>query len=82
MEQQNREYNDEINLYDFWKVIVKRKMLIIWLFIVVVGLTAIGSFLMPDIYRGQACLLVIVHSDVIKAKEITDSGLTITEFLK
>lgn len=72
MEQQNREYNDEINLYDFWKVIVKRKMLIIGLFIVVVVSTAIGSFLMPDIYRGQACLLVIINSEIIKAKEITD----------
>lgn len=72
MEQQNRENNDEINLYDFWKVIVKRKMLIIWLFIVVVVSTAIGSFLMPDIYRGEACLLVILNSEVINAKEITD----------
>jgi capsular polysaccharide biosynthesis protein len=72
MEQQNREYNDEINLYDLWKVIAKRKMLIIWLFIVVVVSTAIGSFLMPDIYRGEACLLVIINSEIIKAKEITD----------
>jgi capsular polysaccharide biosynthesis protein len=72
MEQQNRENNDEINLYDFWKVIVKRKMLIIGLFIVIVVSTAIGSFLMPDIYRGEACLLVIINSEVIKAKEITD----------
>jgi len=75
MEQQNREYDDEINLYDFWKVIVKRKMLIIGLFIVIVGLTAIGSFLMPDIYRGEAGLSIIysdVYSDVIKAKELTD----------
>lgn len=72
MEQQNREYNDEINLYDLWKVIAKRKMLIIWLFIVVVVSTAIGSFLMPDIYRGEACLRVIINSEIIKAKEITD----------
>ena len=75
MEQQNREYDDEINLYDFWKVIVKRKMLIIGLFIVIVGLTAIGSFLMPDIYRWEAGLSIIysdVYSDVIKAKELTD----------
>jgi hypothetical protein len=28
MEQQNREYNDEINLYDFWKVIVINSLII------------------------------------------------------
>jgi capsular polysaccharide biosynthesis protein len=72
MEQQNRENNDEINLYDLWKVIAKRKKLIIGLFIVIVGLTAIVSFLMPDIYRGEAGLLVILKSEVITAKEITD----------
>ena len=72
MEQQNREYNDEINLYDLWKVIAKRKKLIIGLFIVIVISTAIVSFRMPDIYRGEACLLVIINSEIIKAKEITD----------
>ena len=72
MEQQNREYNDEINLYDFWKIIAKRKILIIGLFIVIVVSTAIGSFLMPDIYRGDA-VLVLLKSDVITAKEIADS---------
>jgi len=72
MEQQNREYNDEINLYDLWKVIAKRKILIIWLFIVVVVSTAIGSFLMPDIYRGEAGLIINLSSEIITAKEITD----------
>ena len=71
MEQQNREYNDEINLYDFWKVIVKRKKLIIGLFIVIVVSTAIVSFLMPDIYRGTAVLFVI-PAEEITAKEIID----------
>jgi hypothetical protein len=71
MEQQNREYDDEINLYDYWKIIVKRKILIIRLFIIIVVSTAIGSFLMPNIYRGQA-VLTIIKSEVITAKEITD----------
>ena len=70
MEQQNREYNDEINLYDLWKVIAKRKKLIIGLFIVIIVSTAIGSFLMPDIYRGET-VLIIIKSDVITAKELT-----------
>ncbi|KQC10486.1 MAG: hypothetical protein APR62_12030 [Smithella sp. SDB] len=72
MEQQNNEYKDEINLYDYWKIIAKRKILIIGLFIVIVVSTAIGSFRMPNIYRGVACLLVILKSEVITAKEITD----------
>jgi len=82
MEKQNEEYDDEINLHDLWKVIAKRKMLIIGLFVVVVGLTAIYGFMMPNIYRGEAVLLVnlfnIVEldklkSEIINAKEITDS---------
>lgn len=79
MDKQNEEYDHEINLYDLWKVIAKRKMLIIGLFIVIAGLTAIGSFMMPNIYRGEAVLLVnlnnfdVPKSEVISAKEITDS---------
>lgn len=79
MDKQNEEYDHEINLYDLWKVIAKRKMLIIGLFMVIVGLTAIGSFMMPNIYRGEAVLLVNLNnfdkpkSEVINAKEITDS---------
>jgi hypothetical protein len=85
MEQHNRESNDEINLYDFWQVIAKRKILIIGLFIVIVVSTTIGSFLMPNIYRGEAVLLVIPpmpdiynrgeaipKSEVITAREITE----------
>ena len=76
MEQQNRGYDDEINLYDFWKVIAKRKILIVGLFIVIVGLTAIVSFRMPDIYRGDAGLLVVLDPEGIVAKEITGKEIT------
>lgn len=73
MDKQNEEYNDEVNLYDLWKVIAKRKILIIGLFIIIVGLTAIRSFMMPNIYRGEAVLLVNLKSEVINTKEITES---------
>lgn len=82
MEKQNEEYDDEINFYDLWKVIAKRKILIIGLFVVIVGLTTTGSFMMPNIYRGEAVLLVNLvnlvnlnkdKSEIIDAKEITDS---------
>ena len=47
---------DEINLYDYWKVIVKRKRLIIGLFVIAILASAIISFLMPKIYRGEVIL--------------------------
>jgi capsular polysaccharide biosynthesis protein len=72
MEQQNKEYIDDISLYDFGKVIAKRKILILGLFIIIVGLTTIISFLMPDIYRGETGLLVVLNAEEIKGKEITD----------
>ncbi|MBA3071945.1 MAG: hypothetical protein FP829_07310, partial [Nitrospirae bacterium] len=56
METQNKGtavYEDEINLYDYWKVIVKRKTLIIGLFLAAVLASGIISFLMPKIYRGE-----------------------------
>ena len=72
MEKQNEEYDDEINLYDLWKVIAKRKMLIIGLFIVIVGITAIGSFMMPNIYRGEAALSLLFDPNLISPEEITN----------
>jgi len=57
MNTQNKEhpaYEDEINLYDYWKVVVKRKKLIIGLFLISVVVAAIISLLMPKIYRGEA----------------------------
>ena len=77
MKKQYAEYDDEINLYDLWKVIAKRKMLIMGLFIIAVGLTAISSFMMPNIYRGEAVLLVNLKSEVTNAKELIDSIVSI-----
>lgn len=58
MNQQERPVacEDEINLYDYWKVIVKRKTLIIGLFLVSVLAATVISFLMPKIYRGEVVL--------------------------
>lgn len=58
MEQQTKEYSDDINLYDLWKVIVRRRRLIIGLCLVTVISTTIVSFLMPKIYRGEAVLSI------------------------
>ena len=59
---------DEINLYDYWKVIVKRKRLIIGLFVIAILASAIISFLMPKIYRGEVILK-------LPAKELTSKEL-------
>jgi len=59
METQNKGtaiYEDEINLYDCWKVIVKRKSLIIGLFLFTTIASAIISLSIPKIYRGEVVL--------------------------
>ena len=75
---------DEINLYDYWKVIVKRKRLIIGLFIVAVLASAIISFLMPKIYRGEVILKLPAKeltSKELTSKELTSKELTSKELL-
>ena len=63
---------DEINLYDYWKVIVKRKRLIIGLFVIAILASAIISFLTSKIYRGEVILK-------LPAKELTSKELTSKE---
>lgn len=53
MEQQNRESNDEINLYDLWKVIVKRKKVFIGIFLLPLVIAIIISLIIPRYYRGE-----------------------------
>lgn len=79
METQNKGtavYEDEINLYDYWKVIVKRKILIIGLFLVAVLASAIISLLMPKIYRGEVVLtqLVLSPKELIAVVGKIDAG--------
>jgi hypothetical protein len=45
---------DEINLYDYWKVVVKRKKILIGIFLVPLIILTIISFSMPRYYRGEA----------------------------
>ncbi len=69
METQNKgtaAYEDEINLYDYWKVIVKRKSLIIGLFLAAVLASTVISLLMPQIYRGE----VVLKLPALTAKEL------------
>lgn len=45
---------DEINLYDYWKVLVKRKKILIGIFLVPLVIVAIISFRMPRYYRAES----------------------------
>ncbi|MBO8143332.1 MAG: hypothetical protein H0Z16_01925 [Thermodesulfobacterium sp.] len=60
------EYENEINLYDLWKVIVKRKKLIIGLFVIAILASVIISLLMPKIYQGK----IVLRLTILPAKEV------------
>jgi len=53
---QKIESDDEINLLDCWKVIVKHKKLIGRIMLVMVVATAVLSLFMKNIYRGEALI--------------------------
>jgi uncharacterized protein involved in exopolysaccharide biosynthesis len=58
-EKQIEQEDDEINLLDYVKVILKHKRLIIWIVGVTVVLTAAISLIMTPIYRSAAVILPI-----------------------
>lgn len=77
METQNKgtsTYDDEINLYGYYKLITKRKKLISGIFLVAVIITAIWSFITPKIYREEVVLK-------LSAKELTAKELTAKELV-
>jgi hypothetical protein len=46
--------DDEINLYDYWKVLVKRKKILIGIFLVPLVVVTIISLSLPRYYRGES----------------------------
>ena len=69
---QHHEHCNDINLYELWQSIVKRKRLIICLCLTAVFLSCLHIFLSPTIYRGYS-IFVILTPDVVTPKEIVDS---------
>ncbi|RMA93331.1 GumC family protein [Hydrogenothermus marinus] len=65
MEEKNINYQqpcyeeDEIDLYELWQTIKKRKKLIIGLFLSITILTGIFSFIMTPIYRSESAIMPI-----------------------
>lgn len=75
----------EINLYDIWTIIVKRKRLIIGLCSIAVTFSAVISFFLPKLYRGEVVLNILqddslprmaergaTAKEIISAKEISE----------
>jgi len=58
-EEQNSTPDDEINLTDYWDVLLRRKMMIISLCVVSVLATMTVSLLLPKYYQSQAMILAI-----------------------
>ncbi len=68
-EGKNRVDEGEINIYDIWKNIVKRKFLILGVLIIALILGAIVNLFSPKIYRGEA-VLKIQPTQLISTKEL------------
>jgi len=52
-------YEDEINLMDYIEVVVKRRRLIIGIFLVAVIVAAIASLLLPKVYQASASIMLM-----------------------
>jgi len=52
--------DDEINLYDYWKVLVKRKKVFLGIFLVPLVIAIIISLIMPRYYRGESEITIPV----------------------
>jgi succinoglycan biosynthesis transport protein ExoP len=61
----------EVHLRDYWKIIVKRRWIIIALFLIVLVATAVGTFTMKPVYRGTVSLQINKENpQVVDFKEI------------
>ena len=59
VEEEPNIYEDEINLRDYIEVVVKRRKLIIGIFLVVVIVAAIASLLLPKVYQASASIMLM-----------------------
>ena len=69
------ESSDEINLLDYWRIIVKRRWTVLATLGIVLVTALVGTLLMTPIYR--ATTTVQIERDTIKVVEV--EGLTPTE---
>jgi hypothetical protein len=62
--------DDEIYLHDLWKVIVKRKMIIIAIFLIALLGATVYSFTAPQIYRLEAYIKLYVPNDISTVNDL------------
>jgi succinoglycan biosynthesis transport protein ExoP len=61
----------EVHLRDYWKVIQKRKWIVIAFFLIVLIATAVGTFTMEPVYRGTATIQINKENpQIVDFKEI------------
>jgi succinoglycan biosynthesis transport protein ExoP len=61
----------EVNLRDYWKVIRKRRWTILAFFLIVVVITAVGTFTMRPVYRGTTAIQINKENpQIVDFKEI------------
>lgn len=68
---------DEINLYDYWKVLVKRKKILLGVFFAPVILTVVIVLIIPHYYRGESEItnLIIPATNIVKLIGKNDDAL-------
>lgn len=82
MERQSREIEEEINLYELWQVVVKRRAIIITLFLATVISVTIINLLLPKIYRGEVTLTIVEGSVILNSDNaILKRAETATEII-
>jgi polysaccharide biosynthesis transport protein len=61
----------EVHLRDYWKVIQKRKWIVIAFFLIVLTATAVGTFTMEPVYRGTATIQISKENpNIVDFKEV------------
>ena len=79
------DYDDEIDLMDYIKVIVRRRKIILTIFILCVTATAVISLLMPKVYQSSALIMFMNKSpkDSLSAqKELLKSNAVLENIVK
>src|SRR5512137_24433 len=61
----------EVHLRDYWKVIQKRRWIVIAFFLIVLIATAVGTFSMEPVYRGTATIQINKENpNIVDFKEV------------
>ena len=67
--------NDEVNLLNYWKIIKRKKWLIIGVFLAITIGTTVVNLFMPKIYRGEYIVIMAAKdfTDVFKTINVDDT---------